>query len=382
MKKNYSTFVFLCFSFLAFSQTPSASVNFEAADPLNNLPAGITSINPQDFYETPETPGVFSDSIVAFIGNNSHYFIEEGGDLVNAELFTQRNQFDNVVKDVDGNKLLQTDYTGHVIIDETALGTSSYSVRLNLSVFGHRMTSTDCGIFTITGNDGGTYKDDRVTARNGGFTTGFGDNSGIGSTTGGFVYGTATPAYREIVVTYNDTDKLYRMYVEGVERLLSESAQTSGDWTDRKFYIGFNGQNSVKSTGTRHINPTTGAFTSNGVRGDGRTADLQMRMDNIEVYQTALSQANITTLFGGGTLSTNSQTKEIFNTYPNPVKDRLYFSSRNVHSVEIYNILGAKVSSQTITDGADMNNLKSGIYLVKSIDENGLVLDTSKVIKN
>ncbi|MEP1489828.1 MAG: T9SS type A sorting domain-containing protein [Algibacter sp.] len=382
MKKNYSTFVFLCFSFLAFSQTPSVSVDFEAADPLNNLPAGITSINPQDFYETPETPGVFSDSIVAFIGNNSHYFIEEGGDLVRAELFTQRNQFDNVVKDVDGNKLLQTDYTGHVIIDETALGTSSYSVRLNLSVFGHRMTSTDCGIFTITGNDGGTYKDDRVTARNGGFTTGFGDNSGIGSTTGGFVYGTATPAYREIVVTYNDTDKLYRMYVEGVERLLSESAQTSGDWTDRKFYIGFNGQNSVKSTGTRHINPTTGAFTSNGVRGDGRTADLQMRMDNIEVYQTALSQANITTLFGGGTLSTNSQTKEIFNTYPNPVKDRLYFSSRNVHSVEIYNILGAKVSSQTITDGADMNNLKSGIYLVKSIDENGLVLDTSKVIKN
>lgn len=382
MKKRYLTLLCLAVNFLGFSQSPEFTVDFEGADPLTSLPAGITSVNPQAFFETPESPGVFSDSIVAFIGNNSHYFAEEGGDLIRAEVFAQRGQFDNVVKEVSGNKLLQTDYTGHVVIDETALGTGSYSIRLNLSVFGHRMSSTDCGIFTITGNDGGTYKDDRVTARNGGFTTGFGDNSGIGNTTGGFVYGTATPPYREIVVTYNDTDKLYRMYVEGVERLLSEAPQTSGDWTDRKFYIGFNGQNSVKASGTRHIDPTTGAFTSNGVRtGDGRVADLQMRMDNIEVYQLALSGAEVSTLFSGGTLSsTKIESENALSSYPNPVEDLLYFSNNDVSSVEVYNTLGVKVLSKEVNNSLDMSNLSSGVYLVKAFESNNNV-STFKVVK-
>tara|TARA_R110001592_G_scaffold139136_1_gene358930 strand:+ start:2113 stop:2490 length:378 start_codon:yes stop_codon:yes gene_type:complete len=125
MKKIYATLLLLSISLFTYAQGPEFTIDFEGADPLTSLPAGITSVNPQDHYETPETPGVFSDSIVAYIAKNAYYFIEEGGDFVNDELFTERNQFDNVVKDVVGNKLLQTDYTGHVIIDEAALRTDS-----------------------------------------------------------------------------------------------------------------------------------------------------------------------------------------------------------------------------------------------------------------
>jgi len=394
MKKIYTTILLLHISILTYAQGPEFTIDFEGATPLSNLPLGVTSVNPQDYYETPETPGVFSDSIVAYIANNSHYFIEEGGDLVRDELFTERNQFDNVVKDVEANKLLQTDYTGHIIIDELALGTDSYSIRLNLSVFGHRMGSTDCGIFTITGNDNGTYKDDRLTSRNGGFATGFGDTGGVGGATG-FAYGTATPPYREIVITYNDTDKLYRIYIEGVEQIISDEAQTSGDWTDRKFYIGFSGRNSIGAGGSAeqqavngapglsHLDPSTGEFTSNAVRGaDGRVSDLQMRMDNIQVYQRAISDVEVTTLYNGGTLSTKSISNETFNTYPNPVNDRLYFASKDVSSVDIYSILGAKISSQSVTDAVDMSNLKTGMYLVRFLDKNGVVLNTTKVLKN
>jgi hypothetical protein len=382
MKKIYATLLLLSISLFTYAQGPKFTIDFEGTDPLTNLPAGITSVNPQDHYETPETPGVFSDSIVAYIANNAYYFIEEGGDFVNDELFTQRNQFDNVVKDVVGNKLLQTDYTGHVIIDEAALGTDSYSIRLNISVFGHRMGGTDCGIFTITGNDNGTYKDDRITARNGGFTTGFGDTKGTGGALG-FAYGQTEPPHREVVITYNDTDKFYRVYIEGVQQILSETVQTSGDWTDRKFYIGFAGRNSIGSgDGISHLDTSTGNFTSNGVRNDGRTLDLQMRMDNIEVYQRAISDAEVTTLFEGGTLSVNSQPKEIFSSYPNPVVDYLHFSSKEVYSVDIFNVLGAKVSSQKVINNVDMTQLNQGIYFVKAKNNKGLEISTIKVIKN
>jgi len=381
MKKIYTMLLLLSISLFTYSQGPEFRIDFEGENPLANLPFGITSVNPQDHYETPEAPGVFSDSIVAYIAKNSYYFIEEGGDLVRDELFTQRNQFDNVVKDVIGNKVLQTDYTGHVVIDEQALGTGSYTVRLNISVFGHRMGGTDCGIFTITGNDNGTYKDDRVTSRNGGFTTGLGDTKGIGGALG-FAYGQTEPPHREVVITYNDTDKLYRIYIEGVLQILSETPQTSGDWTDRKFYIGFAGRNSIGSgDGIIHLDPTTGVFTSNGVRNDGRVADLQMRMDNIEVYQRAISDAEVTTLYTGGTLSVNNQSKEIFNSYPNPVVDYLHFSSNDVYSVEVYNILGAKVSTQKDVKSVDMTNLNKGVYILKATNNETSNVSTIKVVK-
>tara|TARA_R110001592_G_scaffold139136_1_gene358931 strand:+ start:2527 stop:3261 length:735 start_codon:yes stop_codon:yes gene_type:complete len=244
------------------------------------------------------------------------------------------------------------------------------------------MGGTDCGIFTITGNDNGTYKDDRITARNGGFTTGFGDTKGTGGALG-FAYGQTEPPHREVVITYNDTDKFYRVYIEGVQQILSETVQTSGDWTDRKFYIGFAGRNSIGSgDGISHIDPSTGNFTSNGFRNDGRTSDLQMRMDNIEVYQRAISDAEVTTLFEGGTLSVNNQTKEIFSSYPNPVVDYLHFSSKEIYSVDIFNVLGAKVSSQKVINNVDMTQLNQGLYFVKAKNNKGLEISTIKVIKN
>jgi len=391
MKKNYFLLLLLSVNLFSFAQGPVFTIDFEGADPLTNLPTGVTSVNPQDYDVTGEISQItsVSDSIFAFVANNRPHFIEQGGDLVLTTSTQRRGQFDNVIKAVDGNNLLQTDYTGHIIIDESALGSGSYSVRLNLAVFGHGMGSTDCGIFTITGNDGGTYKDGRITARNGAFTTGLGVAG-----QNAFAYNVDTPPYRDIVFTYNDTDKLYRVYIEGVETLLSTEAQTSGDWTDRKFYIGFSGRNSIGAAGgdatqaiygtpnTSHIDPTTGVFTKNAVRtSDGRVADLQMRMDNIEVYQRAITGDEVTTLFNGGTLSVNNVSKDILNTYPNPVNNRLYFSSNDVDSVEIYNVLGAKVSTQKVMNGVDMSQLNSGIYLVKAKNVEGVEFETLKIIK-
>lgn len=67
--------------------------------------------------------------------------------------------------------------------------------------------------------------------------------------------------------------------------------------------------------------------------------------------------------------------------YPNPVANNLYFSSNDVSSVEIYNILGAKVSSQKVIDGIDLSQLNKGIYFVKAKNNEGLDFKTIKVIK-
>ncbi|MDO5968860.1 T9SS type A sorting domain-containing protein [Flavivirga aquimarina] len=379
MKKIYSTLLLLSISFLTYSQGPEFTIDFEGADPLNNLPAGVTSIDPDN------TRG----NAALFVNTNGYMFETAGGAIVQQDVAAveDRAQFANTIFNDAGNNLLQTDYTGHIIINEIALGTDSYTVRLNLQVFGHTQSGTDSGIFTIVGNNGGTWEADWFTSRNGGFASGFGDTGGVGGSDG-FQYGTVTPPYREIVITYNDTDKLYRIYIEGDLRITSEIAQTSGDWTNRKFYIGFAGRNSIGTAGTSglgglsHLDPGTGEFTANAIRGqDGRNADLQMRMDNIEVYQRAISDADVLTLFNGGSLSTNNKTLESFNAYPNPVNDRLYFSSKNIYSVDIYNILGSKVSSQIVTDGADMSNLNKGVYLVKIKDKSGLELGTVKTVK-
>jgi hypothetical protein len=79
--------------------------------------------------------------------------------------------------------------------------------------------------------------------------------------------------------------------------------------------------------------------------------------------------------------SVNSIDKISLRPYPNPVVNNLYFSSNDVYSVEIYNILGAKVSSQKVIDGVDMTQLNEGIYFIKAKNSEGLDFKTIKVIK-
>jgi hypothetical protein len=369
MKKNYLILLLLFISFLGYSQGEEFTIDFEGADPLNNLPAGVTSVNP-------------TGDVLAFVNTNGYMFETAGGDIVQQDVGAQeaRTEFENTIFTDGTNNLLQADYTGHIIINETALGTDSYTVRLNYMVFGHTQSSTDCGIFTVVGNDAGTWKSDRITSRNGGYTTGLGLTP-IGGASG-FQYGTIVPLYREIVLTYNSSDKFYRIYIDGVLASTSTEEQTSGEWDARKFYIGFTGRNSIgNGDGVDHIDTATGEFTANGLRNDGRTSDLQTRMDNIQVYKRAITDAEVTTLFNGGTLSTNNQAKEVFNSYPNPVIDYLHFSSKDVYSAEIYNILGTKVSSQKVINGVDMSYLNSGIYFVKAKNVEGIEFETIKIIK-
>lgn len=106
-------------------------------------------------------------------------------------------------------------------------------------------------------------------------------------------------------------------------------------------------------------------------------------MDDVRVYTGAADAAFIKSIFDETVLSTNDNfIKTSLNAFPNPVIDRLTFSSDNITSVEIYNILGSKVASQKVSSKSiDMSSLSKGVYLIKCQNKDGLNIDTIKAIK-
>jgi len=67
--------------------------------------------------------------------------------------------------------------------------------------------------------------------------------------------------------------------------------------------------------------------------------------------------------------------------YPNPTNDKLFIQGlSDATKVSIYNVLGKLVLSQTISKEIDVNNLQSGIYIIKIADEQKEIV--RKFIKN
>jgi len=66
--------------------------------------------------------------------------------------------------------------------------------------------------------------------------------------------------------------------------------------------------------------------------------------------------------------------------YPNPVKDMATFSSSEITSVEIYDLMGALIARRN-SNMVDMSNLPSGIYFVIGFDKHQNPLYMGKIVK-
>lgn len=105
-------------------------------------------------------------------------------------------------------------------------------------------------------------------------------------------------------------------------------------------------------------------------------------IDDLRIYTGAADDAFILALYDTTVLSVDDNlVKAAFNSYPNPTNDRLYFSTDEVASVEIFNILGSKIATQKVVDGVDMSSLSKGIYMVKCKNINGKNIGTIKALK-
>ena len=62
-------------------------------------------------------------------------------------------------------------------------------------------------------------------------------------------------------------------------------------------------------------------------------------------------------------------TAENYEVYPNPVKDILYIKGDNIHSIEVFNILGQNIKTDVIISDdvchLDCSSLTNGVYIIK-----------------
>jgi len=70
-----------------------------------------------------------------------------------------------------------------------------------------------------------------------------------------------------------------------------------------------------------------------------------------------------------------------YSIYPNPVNDFACFSSEDITSIELYDMMGKLIINQH-DNKVDMTNLNPGIYFVIGFDRGLKPLYKGKIIKN
>jgi len=130
----------------------------------------------------------------------------------------------------------------------------------------------------------------------------------------------------------------------------------------------------IKGTMSRPlVNTTLTSFRINAFAG---------AIDDLKIYDRALKQADITSLYNNNTLSTSdfNQNNLKVALYPNPVQDILNVQMGDeIKSVAIYNLQGQKVLESNQKQ-INISNLHSGVYMVRIEDENSGVA-TKRIIK-
>lgn len=106
-------------------------------------------------------------------------------------------------------------------------------------------------------------------------------------------------------------------------------------------------------------------------------------IDDLKIYNYALEQADITSLYTNNTLSSSdfSQNNLEVALYPNPVRDILNIEIENdIQSIEIYNIQGQKVLSSNQKQ-INVSDLAIGMYMVRIQDIDNNIATKKIVIK-
>lgn len=343
MKNAYFTLSLLFTCLLSFSQGAEYVLDFEGFDPLYNLPAGVTNVD------------AVGDATYVDSGTGTNITVTQSPNTV--------------ISDGSGGNELFMDFMGYLLLDIPDNPTSGFSL-----VTEARRTDNNSwwnGFITITGYDSniGLYVINRLQ-----LSKPSGDISGF-KLDAPAVLPLDSGVDRHLVFSYDGNTGLFNLYIDGVYQATSSEDLLLQNYTNLKLYIGVKGE----------IDTSTGSY-SDFIDANGLTRDPRLYVDNISYFNRTLSETESLALYNGNdplTLSVDSKFKSIEKTsiFPNPVKDRLYFKSDRVHSVDVYNLMGSKVLSQKVNNGIDVSNLSQGLYLVKCKDNNNLDITTLKIAK-
>ena len=120
-----------------------------------------------------------------------------------------------------------------------------------------------------------------------------------------------------------------------------------------------------------------------GLYADGSAGSFNGAIDDLKIYNYALSTTEISNLYTNNTLSTsdfNPNNLEVV-LYPNPVRDILNIEIENdIQSIEIYNIQGQKVLTSN-QNQINVSGLATGMYVVRIQDAENNISTKKIVIK-
>ena len=85
--------------------------------------------------------------------------------------------------------------------------------------------------------------------------------------------------------------------------------------------------------------------------------------------------------YENGVLGIDDNNKQTAILYPNPTKNKVSISSEiDIETIEIYNILGERLTTNLQNNTVDLSNFNIGVYFLKTQDVNGSI-NTYKIIK-
>ena len=137
--------------------------------------------------------------------------------------------------------------------------------------------------------------------------------------------------------------------------------------------------NNTENVPTQTNMPSLPIFFGKGVA--TQVDYLQGELDDIGLWNRALTEQEITNLYNSETLSIDDQNLTNILIYPNPVVNKLFIQGlTGPIKVTVYNILGELVLSKTTSSEINVGNLQRGIYIVEIINEQKTTV--KKFIKN
>ena len=110
---------------------------------------------------------------------------------------------------------------------------------------------------------------------------------------------------------------------------------------------------------------------------------ITMQFDDLRIFNYALDQADITSLYTNNTLLSSdfNQNNLEVSLYPNPVRDILNIETElDIQSIEIYNIQGQKVLSSNQKQ-INVSDLTAGMYMVRIQDVDNNIATKKIIIK-
>lgn len=345
MKKKYFliTICLLVFNITNYAQEAKLFIDFESTDALSNLPQGVTNSN--------------------------------GTNTVRVKNSTDYAPLANAVQtdpDATGENELFLDFHGYLKVDLS--NPSSFTL-----AYDYRRTDDNddwwLGFLTFIGNDGTDNRLEQLQIREWDGQLNYAD------TNTGSVKPISFNTNYHLVLTSSNGD--IKVYVNGEEVLnvpFSSSAKNIHTWSNASLLISFKGS----SFDGTNVTPEP--------EYDSNARDTRVYVDNIALFDREISSSEVTQLYNNGnnslgvlSVADNNFIDNTIKLYPNPLNssvNQIRFSSDKVKSVDIYNIIGARVfSKEVINSKLNVSSLSSGTYIVKSYDINGKKLNDSKLIK-